>query len=246
MRDGGAFRSLLAARPAFGASTEAEDLFQITNRHLKLGRVRWLEVGAGDGRHLDFQVQRLSSSREMRVVALEPESAAPPMSTGIIWLKRRLEDYRPDRHFDWINMRHSGYYVRDLVSQIGRISDSLSVEGALAITHWARSCILRQLHIKICGELDDIPVASIEELAAVLAKDSNLTIATFEQRDTDFLVDEVAASPAVANALYDLARRGRPPLHPVFDPVELISDCLGSLPSEIRRHNGVVLIRRRR
>ncbi len=244
--DAGALGSLLAARPAFGTSTEAESLFQLTERHLRPGVVNWLEVGAGDGRHLLSQVRRLSASREMRVVAIDPEEAIPLMPAGITWLRSRLEDYRPDRQFDWINMRHSGYYVCDLAAQIGRMTNSLSAVGTLALTHWSRDCVLRRLHVRICGERDDLPVAGIEDLGAVLASNLHLTVSAFEQHETDLLVHEITASPAVASAVYSLARRGRPPQRPNHDPVDFIADCLRDLPASATRRNGVMMVRQRR
>ena len=241
----GALESLLAARPAFGDSTEAEGLFKLTDRHLRPGSVDWLEVGAGDGRHLLLQMQRLSTFRNLCVVAIEPEATASPTAIGVSWLKSRLEDYQPDRQFDWINMRHSGYYIHDLAAQIRRISGSLSAAGMIALTHWSRGCVLRRLHLDICGQRDDLSVACVEELGATLSDKTDLNVLAFEQRKTDLLVHKVVADPTVAVALYNLARRGRPPHYPSHDPVEFIRKWARNLPSGSRRQNSVLLMRRK-
>ena len=241
----GALENLLAARPAFGDSSEAEDLLELTDLHLKSGSVDWLEVGAGNGRHLLSQIQRLSTVRKLCVVAIEPEVNAPPTATGVNWLKSRLEDYQPDRQYDWINIRHSAYYIDDLVTQIRRISASLSETGMIALTHWSWRCVLRRLHLQICGRRDDFSVACVEDLGTIFSDKTDLDVVACEQRATNLLVHELVSDPTVALALYNLARRGRPPRCPSHDPLEFIQRWARDLPPGLRRQNGVLLMRRK-
>ena len=236
---------LLAAKPAFGGSTEADHLVKLTDGHLRHGDVDWLEVGAGDGHHLLYQLSRLSARRRFRVVALEPAAVGPELTDGIEWLRIRAEDYGVDRQFDWINLRHSAYYFGDPVSEIARLVARLRGKGALALTHWSGGCVLRRLHLAICGEQDNGGSASIEDLAMALHRHPELRVSAIRHFDTKLCIDQVLGDHAVAEALYELVRRGHPALSPAnIDRAATVAGLLQELPDATVRRNGLLLVRR--
>jgi hypothetical protein len=237
--------ALLAARIAFGNSTEAERLLEITERALHLGKVDWLEIGAGDGRHLAHQLERLSAKRKIRIVALEPSPYASPDSPrAFTWLSRRVEDYNPDRQFSWVNMRHSAYYLTDPVGQIQRVSTWLSNRGAIALTHWSRNCVLHRLHCKIYGLAPDAGCIAIEDLAAALASDPRLIISDIDYSDTKLLIEKVAGDQKIASAVFELARRGRRSRVPDgTNKADFIVQALHTLPDAAKRRNGIIVVK---
>ncbi len=236
---------LIAARPAFGGSTEAQELASIACRSLREGSVDWLEVGAGDGRNLRYLMSKLSVGRSFRVVALEP-AASTGRVDGAIWLKLRVEDYHPDRQFDWINVRHSAYYMDDPVAEIARLSCFLRRGGSIALTHWSRDCILYRLHVAICGDQAGGPTSGIEEITQRLMSIGELDVSEIEQMETVLNVTHVAENDQVASALYELARRGHTPLEPIVNRAESVRVMLGAMSDPTRRLNGVTVIRRTR
>lgn len=236
---------LIAARPAFGGSTEAHELASITHRRLRSGDIDWLEVGAGDGRNLRYLMSELSAGRTFRVVALEPAAPAGRID-GATWLKLRVEDYRPDRQFDWMNVRHSAYYMDDPVAEIGRLSSSLRPNGSIALTHWSRDCVLHRLHVAICGEHVDRPTLGIEDITQQLMSVDRLAVSDIERIGTVLDVAHVAEDDEVASALYELARRGCAPLDPIANRAERVRDMLSAMPDPARRLNGVTVIQHAR
>lgn len=238
---------LIAAKPAFGISDEAEWLTELTNQALPLGSVNWLEVGAGDGRHLIQQLERLSSGRQIRAVALEPSNSAnPPALPPIRWLRARVEDYVPDCQFDWINMRHSAYYITDALGQIDRLSACLADHGSIAVTHWSRDCVLYRLHVAITGTTPEGAAAGIEDLAAALAATGRLLISTIKYHDAELLVERMAADATIGAAVFELARRARVSALPAgTDRVAFATEVIRAASCARVRRNGVVLIRRR-
>jgi len=236
---------LIAARPAFGGSTEAEELVSITHRSLRKGDIDWLEVGAGDGGNLRYLMSELSAGRTFRVIALEPAAPAGRIE-GATWLKLRVEDYRPDRQFDWMNVRHSAYYMDDPVAEMWRLSSSLRPDASIALTHWSRDCVLHRLHVAICGDQVDGPTSGIEDIAQRLMSVGGLDVSDIERTETVLNVEHVAEDDEVASALYELARRGHTPLDPVANRAERVRDMLAAMPDPGRRLNGVMVIRRAR
>ena len=233
---------LIAARPAFGGSTEAEQLALITHQSLRKGNIDWLEVGAGDGRNLRYLLSELSAGRTFRVVALEPAAPAGRIE-GATWFNLRVEDYRPNSQFDWMNVRHSAYYMDDPVAEMGRLSSLLRPDGSIALTHWSRDCVLHRLHVAICGDQVDGPTSGIEEIAQRLTSVGGLAVSNVERLETLLNVENVAEDDKLASALYELARRGRTPLNLVANRAERVRDMLGAMPDPARRLNGVMLIR---
>lgn len=237
--------ALIATRPAFGDSSEAEQLFCLTDEALQAGDIDWLEVGAGNGRHLLAQLNRLSPARYVNVVAIEPAADAPLVLAHVDWRRTRIEDYQPERRFDWINIRHSLYYFKDPVAEIVRLSSFLSSTGAIAITHWADDCVLHRLHLAITGCRSGLAGAGVDAIAAELTSNASLTFSPVQTHKTSLLVAGVRHDPALAAALYDLARRGMPATLPVgTDPGDFITDELRRIDSPDIRINGFLLIRR--
>lgn len=236
---------LIAARPAFGGSTEAAELASITNRSLREGDIDWLEVGAGDGRNLRYLMSELSAGRKFRVVALEPAAPAGRID-GATWLNLRVEDYHPVSKFDWMNVRHSAYYMDDPVAEMGRMSSWLRHDGSIVLTHWSRDCVLHRLHTAICGDQVDGPTSGIEDIAQRLKMVGGLNVSEVVGMETALNIAHVAKDDEVASALYELARRGREPLDLVANRAERLRDILGAMPDPARRLNGLTMIRRAR
>ena len=225
-------------------STEAEALDRLTELNIPEGDLDWLEVGAGDGRNLARQLRRHSHGRRIRTVALEPMADAPAALACVEWRRQPLEEYAPDRAFDWINLRHSAYYVRDAFAEIARIACCLRGGGALALTHWSRRCSLYHLHRAIVGATGGLATACIEDVTAELAKDPRLVVGAVETHDTELLIDDVASDPSLATAVFHLSRRGIPSrLPPETDSAGFVSQALRSWPDARVRSNGLVLIR---
>lgn len=97
----------------------------------------WLEVGAGDGANLKFQLNRLAIGRTIDVVAIEPAAIKPLSLQNVEWITAHVEAYSTDRRFDWINVRHSTYYLSDPIVELTRLGTMLVPGGALALTHWS-------------------------------------------------------------------------------------------------------------
>ena len=244
MRASEALAALTATKPAF-AETEAEQLTQLADACMRRGSVAWLEVGAGDGRNLAFQLGVLGVGRAIRAVAVEPAHMHPAPIEGVEWVSCRIEDYRPDRPFDWIGIRHSAYYITDPVGEIARLTRSLTAGGTLALTHWGGDCILRRLHVAMCGDTGEAAVLGVEDLSQELAAVSDLDVSPTIETCTVLDVSKVLADPTIAAALAKLACRGRQRLRPGSDPATEATDIIDQLPNSGARRNGIVLVRRR-
>lgn len=243
---GDPLRTLLSARDAFGASTEAEAMLRIVDRFLRQGDIEWLEVGAGDGRDLSRSLRRLSAGRRIRATALEPSPTSPMTSADVQWRRMRVEDYALDQNFDWVSMRHCAYYLTDPLAQIERLTAALSVHGVLALTHWSRDCVLQRLHRDIAGDNENRATAGIEELAAAL-RSKGLDVDGPELHPTSIDVEEVIARPELAAALFELARRDCPSRLPAgTDPAAFVAGAFRHLPDARVRVNGVLLVRKAR
>lgn len=242
MDDDGPLASLLASRAAFACSSEASSLVDITERHLHSGQVDWLEVGAGDGRNLQFQIDCLRSGRALSVTALEPGPAPTVRPDAVEWIRCRSEDYRPDRTFDWISVRHSAYYFENPVAEIKRLADALSRGGIIALTHWSERCILHRLHVALCGEVEGPACKGLELFADDLSGVEQLHLSFHE---TNLNVSLVLADPPLARALFFLACRGRPPLpDAAAEPEAAVARYLGELTEAGIRRNGILLLGR--
>lgn len=241
-----ALDELVAARPAFGGTTEARRLAALTDSYLCQGAVNWLEIGAGDGRNLRFLLAELAAGRRFTVTALEPAGVATDLA-DVAWLRLRVEDYQPDLIFDWMNLRHSAYYMVDPVGEIARLSSALIPDGAIALTHWSRDCVLSRLHAAICGPPSDQATAGIEDMVLALGEIPGLTIGTTECVETALHAELVERDASVAEALYELARRAKPSILPSDaqrDRAATIRTLLRALPNPTKRLNGVAIIQR--
>jgi hypothetical protein len=109
-------------------------------------------------------MSELSARRTFRVVALEP-AATEVRIDDAKWINLRVEEYHPDIKFDWINVRHSAYYMDDPVAEMGRLTTLLHCGGSIALTHWSRDCVLHRLHVAICGDQGDAGTSGIEDIA---------------------------------------------------------------------------------
>jgi hypothetical protein len=233
---------LIAARQAFMGQTEAEECVRLTDGILRRGAVDWLEIGAGDGANLSFQLAYLASGRDIRAVALEPSSAQGAVP-GVLWLRAGAEHYRPDTLFDWISVRHSAYYIPDPVTEIARLAGALSPVGAIALTHWSNDCVLRRLHLALCGDLAECATAGIQQLASALTRDHSLIASSLTVFDSELDVNRVLADALLAEALARLASRGRPLAGDRSELPRRVADALIGAPSTSRR-NGIVFLRR--
>lgn len=241
-----ALEELVAARPAFGGTTEAQRLATIADSYLGKGTISWLEIGAGDGRNLRFLLAELAAGRRFKVTALEPAGVETDLA-DVAWLQSRVEDYQPDTVFDWMNLRHSAYYIVDPISEIARLSSALKFDGAIALTHWSRDCVLSRLHAAICGPPSDQATAGIEDVVFSLGKIPGLAIGTVECVETALHGDLIDRDAAVAEALYELARRRKPSILPSDaqrNRAATIRTLLRALHNPMKRLNGVAIIRR--
>lgn len=236
--------ALLTSRPAFGGTSEAVNLAEFTDALLRKGQVSWLEVGAGDGVNLRFQLDCLAVGRAIDTVAIEPAAVTPSGRHDIEWIKVRVEDYSTDRRFDWINVRHSAYYLRDLIRELARLAGMLKEGGGLALTHWSRSCVLHRIHRHVCGDPGATSCAGIEIIAAQLDLDPHLEVSAPVFHESRLDVDRLLGDRSLRDALLNLARRGRPVLSGVvdYDP-DILSSLLRAIPSPNVRRNGLILVR---
>lgn len=242
--DGSTFlNDLIASRPALIGSTEADQVCALIDEILPHGAIEWLEVGAGNGRNLLRTISMLSNDRCIRAVALEP-ARVDITPENVEWLHVLVEEYTPDRSFDWVNMRHSAYYLRDPVGEIARLTDSLSKSGVLALTHWSRECILYRLHVAICGGPEQISCDGIEGVANALALTPGLALSPIQLFETRLCIDPMSNDRALAAAIYDLVRRGQPALNGA-GPADVITDLLSRLDRPSLRVNGLLIVRRR-
>lgn len=239
-----ALKALLSSRPAFGQSSEALDLVQLTNTHLRTGTARWLEVGAGDGRNLQFQVDRLAKNRRIVVTALEP--AEPPLAVVEVheWLSIKAEDFWTSDRFDWINVRHSGYYLHDPLSEIIRLIGMLTNDGVLALTHWSQHCVLHRLHLELCGGIGSAGCAGIEQLAACLSADARVEQISLSVHDSNLDVPRVLRDEHLSKAIFSLALRGNPARASLAsDQPAAIAQLLMKFRDPSVRRNGILLLR---
>jgi hypothetical protein len=175
------------------------------------------------------------------VTALEPSFADQP-EESIRWLQLKVEDYCPDRRFHWINVRHSAYYFRNVISEIARLAESLSPGGMIAITHWASDCILRRLHLEICGHQSREATAGIEDLARRLTESYGLNVSPVTMTETALDVKRASEDATVAAALSRLACRGTPRQHKELDAATEIASLLYRLRNNDRRRNGIMFV----
>jgi hypothetical protein len=178
------------------------------------------------------------------ITALEP--AEPPRSVSEVheWLRTKAEDFRSSDRFDWISVRHSGYYLRDPISEIIRLIGMLTSEGVLVLTHWSQHCVLHRLHLQLCGGLGSAGCAGIEQLAAELSADARAEQVSLSVHDSALDVPRVLRDEHLSRAIFSLALRGnsaRPAL--ASNPPAAIAQLLKELPDSSVRRNGILLLR---
>jgi SAM-dependent methyltransferase len=235
--------ALLKSRPAFAGTSEAGDLTELTDAVLQKGQVSWLEVGAGDGANLGFQLDRLVIGRAIDVVAIEPAAVKPSDRRNVKWIRARVEDYATERSFDWINVRHSAYYLDDPIGELTRLAHMLAADGTLALTHWSRDCVLRRIHRHVSAASDSIACAGIEDIAAHLGRNPGLAVSTPVFHDSHLDVDRLLSDRSLRDALLDLVRRGRPkPSGVSDDDSDVLSSLLRTISLPKVRRNGIVLV----
>lgn len=234
-------KDLIASRPAFGGSSEADQVCALVEECLPRGAIDWLEIGAGDGRNLLYSVNTLSKGRTIRVVALEP-AAVGKVPDAVEWLQVPAENYVPDRNFDWVNIRHSAYYMVDPVREITRFVQALKEAGRVALVHWSRQCILHRLHVAICGEPQVIACDGVEGIAAALAIVPGLELSPVHLFESRLNLDRLSEDAALCAAIYELARRGRTAV--IDDGASKgVVDLLAKLGRPSVRVNGLLLVR---
>jgi hypothetical protein len=222
------------------------DLVDIAGKLLPKGHVYWLEVGAGDGRNLQFQLSILAANRTLHATAIEPADFQPPIAFPFEWVSSRVEDFESDRRFHWISVRHSAYYLDDPISEIRRLVGMLDGSGVLALTHWSRDCILRRLHVALCDNQGATGCEGIEDIAEFFRQDPRIEVAGLSFHDTDLDVIRVLTDAGLRHALYELACRGSPAtVSAAADPSGTVERLLRSLPNSGRRQNGILLLRPR-
>jgi SAM-dependent methyltransferase len=243
----GILEALHRTRSAFGLGSEAEQLANEIDRLLPSGDICWLEVGAGDGRNLAWLLTRLRADRRFAVTALEPASDRPRlrMEADLEWLRLPVEQYKPVQPLDWINVRHSAYYLRRPIEEIARLGRALAPTGGMSITHWSESCVLFALHRKICGREGTVPRPSFEDLAVQLAGRPELEIISATTFATEFIRTKVHTEAGVAAALYDLVRRDQPSTIRSDRRAAFIQAAVEDVPASCCRVNGVLVIRAR-
>lgn len=222
--------------------SEAEQLVRLTDAQLRYGDVAWLEVGAGNGRNLRLQIEGLATNRRIRAVAIEPFYAGQS-DEAIEWVRVRAEKYEADRRFDWVNVRHSAYYIVNLVAELTRISQWLSRDGSIALTHWSRDCILRRLHVATCGDDEQAATLGIEDLVCCLKATSKFDVSSVTISETALDVSAVLDNTTLAAALFRLTCRGRLRRDTTLDPANQITALLRRSPNNSSRRNGIVIVR---
>lgn len=231
------------AKRAFGQESEARDLGALVDRHLAAGDICWLEVGAGDGKNLDRLVNGLSTSRRIKAVAVEPVSDTMLQIPGVTWVKSRVEDFKPAKEFDWINVRQSAYYFADIFGEVHRLVGWLSRSGGISITHWTGQCALYQLHRHICERTGNPPCPTFEDIRKGIEQGA---IQVLEAQSFHCPLDlaVLAAHDTVALAVYYLALRGRPDPHLTDrDRISHTLSVFERIP-QATRANGILIGRR--
>ena len=234
--------SLIASRLAFGGTSEAEELVGLADAALKMGDVSWLEVGAGNGANLAFLLDQLAVDRTIDAIAVEPAAFCPPARPDIRWITGRIEDYTTSRTHDWVNVRHSAYYIRDAVSELQRLTRMLAPGGTVALIHWSQDCVLRRVHQLLVADPGDPPCAGVEDLVKWLREDAQLTVSDPIFYETRLDVALVPADRATRDSLRQLLLRGRPERRGV-DP-DALSHLLRTMPEPNVRRNGIVFVNR--
>jgi SAM-dependent methyltransferase len=231
--------ALSTSRRAFGGTSEAVEVAELTDAALRKGEVSWLEVGAGDGENLQFQLNFLGLGRTINVVAVEPAAVEPLARQNVDWIRARIEDYATHRKFDWINVRHSAYYFSDPLPELKRLMGMLTTGGALALTHWSRDCVLYRIHQTVSGD-GAIACAGIEDFVAHLTGNPDLVVSAPVFYNSRLDVGCLLRDRSLRDALLDLALRGRSPLGGEDD---VLLSLLQTIPSPDVRRNGIVLLR---
>lgn len=247
IHSGDVLQALAGSRPAFGNDSEAERIANLLASLVPVGEVHWLEVGAGDGRHLEWLLSKLRGGRQFSTTAIEPARERPPvMIDGILnWLRIRVEDYDSTSRFDWINVRHSAYYFEDVMQRLEALTCLLSKGGLLSITHWSKDCTLFQLHREICGSIAEALCPTFEEIVDYLSAINYLEVVD-QSRFSSELRQMEAVDPPVASALYMLARRDRPVnIVTADEQVALVSSFFAGRARALHRINGLLVLRRR-
>lgn len=203
------FDLLLDAKPAFGQESEAVELARLVDASLQQRRVRWLEVGAGNGSNLQFLLNRLAPGREIAATAVEPTTAPLQSLPVTYWERKRIEDYQPTHAFDWINIRHASYYFENGPAQLLRLASWLSPSGGISITHWSSRCFLYHLHVRILAQSRTNPCFTFEDLSTYIEERSSLDVSRKKVFDTQLDRQLLQTNDATALAVYHLARRGR-------------------------------------
>ena len=194
---------------------------------------------------LQFQLERLSAGREFAVTALEPATVEPVAVADVRWVTSRFEDYHPDCRFDWISVRHSFYYLTDPIAEIARLTGMLTDGGMLALTHWARHCILHKLHVELCGDHGHVACGTIEDIVDAVGH-HGIEHARLSLHDADLDIPRVLADSSLLHALYVLVCRGRP-VRPAAaaDPRATIARVLKDVRYAKVRKNGILLLQAR-
>ena len=237
--------ALQRVRPALDSS-ELPVLVAMVQKHLPHVPAGWLDVGSGTGMSLRTLIKSLPSGSVGRVTAVDPE-ADPHFQIDGVHTKVLCIAIEQTPHavkFDWVNCRHSLYYV-DLPScGLGRLVELLAKHGCLSITMWSRSCILYRLHVEARTALGKSASYTVEDLH-MLAAAMGLTIVEYRRTIMPLRTDIVTTRPTVATALFDLCLREKNSvgLPPPGERAALMRDFL-SRHGDHTRVNGILILRK--
>lgn len=150
---------LSESKRLFTGELDREKLAEFLTAYRFGDKIRWLEIGVGDKKNLEYLLNAFGNGTNLSVTGIDPQFNADELISedGLELICSTFQAFSADDTFDVINARHSVYYFGEDQRQVRRLADLLKPKGRLAITAWTEDCVLYALHHAIAEQVGAQP-----------------------------------------------------------------------------------------
>lgn len=203
------YEDLTLSKQAFAGDSERDLLSGLIRDLITEQHKSWLEVGAGDGTNLKFNLEGIPHKSAITITALDPDLRIKSDIDGVVVEPQKctIEEFTPREKFDFINIRHSAYYFDKPRHQLILLNELMSSHGLMAVTLWTEDCCLFDLHKIIAREVSAAPSDLVAEAVQsdLIANGLRLCAARVAYGELD--MTQMRSSETVADAIINLASR---------------------------------------
>jgi len=206
-------KSLNSLKNTFLGGSERNIWIKAISDHFPQKRLRFLDIGTGDGKSLEKTINHLHYQRryEIELAAIDPlldglkrVSATFP-SAKIV--HSTFENYESDLRFDIVNATQSVYYIINKLQALQKMIQYTQSRGLIIITLCSRECILSKLHYDVMGLNSDLWV-NAEDIYELLKKQNGIENVQIEFFQGEVDLTSWKTSREILEMAYEIIARG--------------------------------------